>query len=1393
LVVAAGCGSSESPPAKKDTGVGPGIDGPVVKTDAILPGIEVQKGPDVQPGPEVQVTPPDVGQPDVVIPPPDVPADRPVERAPTGGAGGSIDGGTGGATGAGGAIAIDGGTGGKTGAGGAIAIDGGTGGKTGVGGATTAAGGATTAAGGATTAAGGATTAAGGATTAAGGATTAAGGATTAAGGSGGGQGGSTTVLVPVLEGWPTSIVLDTVTCAGVTIAPETAEFTLRNTSDGTGVVTDKQVAGSPGFTIDLQASAPPTTILAGASKIVAVSGPSIPPSTTPGQLSSVQTIKTNEPATHVITVNQTVQGAVLEWGAGAGANLPFGGYAPGDVSSHPFSVRNTGNFATTFNLSVTFTPTEAPVGYPAIPSTTFQITGGSTTAIEIGPGGTVTRNLVFTAPAAQANYTATVHMTAGTIYQCRTPAADWTATATSLNGYPDFTPDAGNTLHFVAACGSGASSKPITIHNVGTASLGLTLGWENRVESCGVTFSAVIDDPFVPAGGTATATVSVTSFPATKLTEVPCSATLVINHTDEGLGTLQDRFYLVATPLGDVVTFTWDSEPSFEDNYVVGRTPESMKSVTLYVTNSEFDDPTDSNPTTAIITLDIAQDTAGAFSFKNNTSDLQEVVTVQAGSTVPVPVFYIRPLAGSTQNILEHGTLSWSRAAGPNCGNSPGLVSPLEGKTSEGQVVAGFVSGNDFGTIFCGATGAERIFRISNSGSGFFDLKTFAITPYTGNGTATHFRLTDYTYYPATGGSTHRSVAAPGLSGSLTGVLLPGDYVDFVIAPDKLDPAEAHGYGYAGLGNTAGHTKFWDTLTITTDEPDNQTVPQDLKMYAQGAIIAPPADQPIAWSFNPINWAAAHSATLVREFTNQGNVPAYAVLTGNTVLLPVPTGGDPTQKLFRLNPDVLAPNGTSDVTSVLGPYDRCDTQSNPNVDDSATLQFVVDVTDHLQQTLPENGIAGFCYPATQTNIQATIECPLGGGVPLVTSRTGRRLLVAEAPPVPICGGAWTSTVSLHGTVEANSSICQNGQLCDTGSGLCGCDLSSCPTGCCTLLMPTLGGLCLGNQNGACGNTGGLCETCSAGNSCQNYQCLCNSTACANEGGCCGGTPSTCRVGTTADYCGTDGLACSTCGYGNECNAEQACTCGATSCVGGCCGGGGEGSCQTGTTEGACGSNAGTCDVCTGKPTGQIVCGGTEGDRKCVCTAAPSNSCIGQPNGRTTCSVSGGFQGECVCDAASCTTGCCNGNSGGCAAGTSPGACGTSGTCNVCSGTTPACSDGACVCSGNSCGSGIGSQCCGTDGSCQTGNQAAACGSNGSCSDCTARTDGRTTCGDFRTCACGATTCSTQSNGRRSCGAFGACVCTANSQCTAAGLTGYTCRGNGQCCTGSGPGTICAS
>lgn len=336
-------------------------------------------------------------------------------------------------------------------------------------------------------------------------------------------------------------------------------------------------------------------------------------------------------------------------------------------------------------------------------------------------------------------------------------------------------------------------------------------------------------------------------------------------------------------------------------------------------------------------------------------------------------------------------------------------------------------------------------------------------------------------------------------------------------------------------------------------------------------------------------------------------------------------------------------------------------------------------------------------------------------------------------------GPACSATVGAD-RCEGGQCRCGSGPACGAGqeciAQTCQCTPTSCVGGCC------LGDQCVMTQTATtCGTGGRACSDCGA-TACNGGQCgasACNPTSC--PGGCCIGA--TCVTATTNLACGSGGAACESCGAGS-CDAG-ACAggCNAATCPNGCCL---AGACQTGTTAAACGTGGVACATCATTcsnkacvdPCGPSNCAGCcasgvcrTGNTTSLCGAG-GRSCTSCGSG-STCSTDGGV---CVatstCNATTCPTGCCSGDTclqpttttcglGGraCSSCLTPltNTCGATGQC-VC-GTALACPTGEkcvggrCQCDPLTC-----AGCCDGD-TCRPGNQKSRCGLGGvACVNC---------------------------------------------------------------------------
>lgn len=182
----------------------------------------------------------------------------------------------------------------------------------------------------------------------------------------------------------------------------------------------------------------------------------------------------------------------------------------------------------------------------------------------------------------------------------------------------------------------------------------------------------------------------------------------------------------------------------------------------------------------------------------------------------------------------------------------------------------------------------------------------------------------------------------------------------------------------------------------------------------------------------------------------------------------------------------------------------------------------------------------------------------------------------------------------------------------DGGPTNAGCDLTSCPNGCCS----KSGCVLFKDQSKTqCGAAGSVCKTCDEGQTCgTNGTCICNPTSCPN--GCCSDNKCVPRANQSNKVCGAKGNACLECDSGEACD-KGTCSCGGTSCAG-CCS---KGQCVEPSNE-TCGIGGGNCVSCL---SGQ----GCNAQGKCVCdkSSCPSGCC--DANGKcqtpsiTTCNVGG--------------------------------------------------------------------------------------------------------------------------------------------------------------------------
>ncbi len=456
-----------------------------------------------------------------------------------------------------------------------------------------------------------------------------------------------------------------------------------------------------------------------------------------------------------------------------------------------------------------------------------------------------------------------------------------------------------------------------------------------------------------------------------------------------------------------------------------------------------------------------------------------------------------------------------------------------------------------------------------------------------------------------------------------------------------------------------------------------------------------------------------------------------------------------------------------------------------------------------------ECGATGFCQCGAGVQCGTGQRCVSGSCVCDATSCPGGCCLgqTCNAMSLSTCGavgGACAScNIDRSDSCENGGCGCGPGAACGGGQrcvgGLCVCDATSCPTGCCQ------GNSCSPRALVSCGAQGDSCVTCDSGkaNVCSSTgQCRCGlNPACATGQSCSGGgictggacdattCPNGCCKGavcTAASLanCGSGGSACSSCNpaTSDACAAGGNCQCGSTP------------SCASGQrcVSGACVCDALSCPtgccaglVCTGQSLGTC---GAPGLACQTCNPSTASSCTGGTCGCGTGRACGPgtrcVSDACVCDATSCATGCCSG--GACNYSPSVAMCGLGGsTCSACdSNTADTCASGSCKCGGgNPCPIG---EMCGSGGNCTPITCNVTTCPNGCCSG-TCKTPSFAECG-----ANGGSCTSCNSNRADNCSSEGHCRCGMYPSCAGPNCVGGTCSG-GSCNSTNCPNGCCLS
>jgi len=419
-------------------------------------------------------------------------------------------------------------------------------------------------------------------------------------------------------------------------------------------------------------------------------------------------------------------------------------------------------------------------------------------------------------------------------------------------------------------------------------------------------------------------------------------------------------------------------------------------------------------------------------FSFDSHTQVATATFTVAAGGgQTPVTVYYLRPNQGPIGS--DSATIDWS-VSDRSCGSTSGTeVISMSSSVVNGSVAATFQDQrSNFGTVFCGAKGDSRTFRISNAaGAGSFNVTGYSV----GKGTY-------YTITPPQGCSN-------GTCSELT--LNPGDHQDFIVSPKMIPPGDISGASDLGSGSP----KFTDTFTITTDAPaldnnqqptgDTVTATTDLTMYAQGVLINNPSGLNTTWNYGTINWSTFKSASATYNIDNQGNTNGVAFLATNTSklsMLNIPGSFEPLVTQTAQNEG----HALASLISQYGILSECTTQNGP-FNYTGQLWIVADLSTATNQDLTTNGgLVGICQ--TGANVQTTTNC------------------FAE---IANCAAWVQSGMTFTGTVNAQTALCGSDQCCG-GDGNCTSGQSSVSCGAydgaCTDCTQLFG------ENGFCSVTG---------------------------------------------------------------------------------------------------------------------------------------------------------------------------------------------------------------------------------------------------------------------------------------------------------------------------------
>lgn len=749
----------------------------------------------------------------------------------------------------------------------------------------------------------------------AGGAAGGAGGSTVVGGAGGstssGGMGGSTVIVgtggVPAtggidggsagarIIGWPeysaTAPYVFPVTCNGAAqAAPAGYSFTLTNTGSTATTFTGVSFSGATGYTVNLTAGT--SQIGPGESKVVTITPPAIPFTISPpATISSVLTLTTDEPTDnlHTIFLAEEIHGARLAWGPGAVSGYLGGAAPPEGTLTREFTVTNSGNQPTTAELVSSY------------PSFTIP----TPTTVTIPAGSSVTRSVTFKAPVENGSYSTTIGLAPPVANNLCAPVPNpWTLQAISMAGYPQFTPTS-QPISFSAYCGETPDSNSITIKNVGTS----TLPWLPALKNNNGCFT--ITTPALPETGN----LQLAAGESAKIELQPkklggedatgCSADLTVTATTAG-GDKTNTYPLSIIPLGARISVLSSENQDFGTHNITSPPTTVAPRKELTFQNLGFVDTANTIPKDTTVTLTLT------ISAKNNhlpgdeppfifpaqhgqPAGLVTMVTLEASNDgqikneKTVSVDYQRPVFGPSSEGTDSYQVTWTMSD-HSCGSTSGTAAYLTGAVTAGSVIFGFTDQNsrsgDFGAAYCGSKASDRVYSVTNSGTG--PLKITKAQLSTGS---FHFDPTP----------------------SLPIEVAAGASRTFTIVPKTIDPASI-----TPADLTAGSTNFATTLSIETDAPLSgypgtpATDTMILTMQATGIYMDSIA--PTTWDFPPVTWPGnTDGSNLTVNAVNHGNVPAVATLEAPS--------------LFKLTGDTtVAANGKESLLyASFGPFKRCD------------------------------------------------------------------------------------------------------------------------------------------------------------------------------------------------------------------------------------------------------------------------------------------------------------------------------------------------------------------------------------------------------------------------------------------------------------------------------------